>query len=71
LIADFESEKSQETQAEEQVDLDVFVEFCLGHGALHEVGKLFAESSVVRTPDGAQLSAGYVGAFGVLADEIE
>jgi hypothetical protein len=71
LIADFEGEKFQETQAEEQVDLDVLVKIFLGNRALHEVGEQLAESGVVRTLDGAQLGTGNIGAFGVLADEVE
>src|SRR5260370_4254257 len=55
LIADFEGEKFQQSEAKKQVDLDVLVKFCLGHRALQQIGEQLAESRVIRALDGAQL----------------
>jgi hypothetical protein len=71
LISDFEGKKFEQSEAKKQVDFDVLVKFCPRHRALHEVGEQLAERSVVRTLDGTQLSAGNVGTFGVLADEVK
>src|SRR6267142_1940288 len=71
LIADFDSEEFQQGQAKHKINVDIFVELGLSDGALHEVSEQFAKGGMVRVLHGPQFSAGDVGAFGVLTDEVK
>jgi hypothetical protein len=71
LIADFDGQEFQSSEPKDEVDFDIFVEFCLSDGALHEVGKKLAKGSVIGAFDGTEFRTGNVGTFSVLTDKVK